>query len=410
MTSQNGATRPIPRIESLRLKNFKVFHDLHLEHLTPLTVFIGPNASGKSTILEALAFLADAFTDGLERAIDARHELSLLQSLRVGRLGRHSPVTIEITYQALTQASTMRYRVVLGAGSDSEDPRASVVHESLSWIQDERKFDVLKFEHGHGFTDGSDLMPEPSPRHIRHLSSPYLLGAPALADLGEHPAITELSRFITSWRFPHLQISNMTRSVIEAQSTSLADDGRNLPNVLYRIQRETPDTFTRINREITKHISNLEGFDVLNVENEVLLLSQNEHTFKHPIFSFLSSEGTLRLLAYLVLLEGGTDASVLGIEEPETAVHPAILHQLSERFMLAADQVQMFVTTHAPRFLDALPADTVYSLTRDDDGYARATRAIDVPGIPEYLEAGGMLGDAWEQRMLEPPSRGGHVS
>ncbi len=46
----------IPRIEYLRVQNYRALHSLELKKITPLTVFLGPNGSGKSTIFDVFAF------------------------------------------------------------------------------------------------------------------------------------------------------------------------------------------------------------------------------------------------------------------------------------------------------------------------------------------------------------------
>ncbi len=61
------AGHSVPRIEYLRVKNYRALHDLELKDITPLTVFLGPNGSGKSTIFDVFAFLSECFQFGLRR-------------------------------------------------------------------------------------------------------------------------------------------------------------------------------------------------------------------------------------------------------------------------------------------------------------------------------------------------------
>jgi len=65
----------IPRIEYLRVQNYRALHDLEFKNITPLTVFLGPNGSGKSTIFDVFAFLSECFTVGLRKAWDKRGRL-----------------------------------------------------------------------------------------------------------------------------------------------------------------------------------------------------------------------------------------------------------------------------------------------------------------------------------------------
>ncbi|HWG74139.1 MAG TPA: AAA family ATPase [Acidimicrobiales bacterium] len=69
-----------PRIESLRVRNYRVLHDLELKKLTPLSVLLGPNGSGKSTLFDVFAFLSECFTVGLRRAWDRRNRFKEMRS------------------------------------------------------------------------------------------------------------------------------------------------------------------------------------------------------------------------------------------------------------------------------------------------------------------------------------------
>ncbi len=61
-----------PRIESLKVRNFRALQEVEFNNLTPLTVLLGPNGSGKSTLFDVFAFLAECFDAGLRRAWDRR--------------------------------------------------------------------------------------------------------------------------------------------------------------------------------------------------------------------------------------------------------------------------------------------------------------------------------------------------
>lgn len=111
----------------------------------------------------------------------------------------------------------------------------------------------------------------------------------------------------------------------------------------------------------------------------------------------------MKLLAYLLVLHDPDPPPFVGIEEPENFVHPGLLRTLAEGCLGASERSQLLVTTHAPQFLDALNAKQVRVVRRGQDGFSAIRRAADYPGVKEYLYAGGLMGDAWEQRMLEWP-------
>ena len=71
--NQTPVQRPAPpRIESMKVQNFRALRDVEFKALTPMTVLLGPNGSGKSTVFDVFAFLAECFETGLRRAWDRR--------------------------------------------------------------------------------------------------------------------------------------------------------------------------------------------------------------------------------------------------------------------------------------------------------------------------------------------------
>src|SRR6185436_5508348 len=100
-------------------------------------------------------------------------------------------------------------------------------------------------------------------------------------------------------------------------------------------------------------------------------------------------------LAYLVVLLDPEPPPFIGIEEPENYLHPRLLPELGEECRRATERSQLLVTTHSPFFLDAVRADEVRVLHRDEQGFTRVTRASDIRGIPELLANGASLGKLW---------------
>jgi len=102
-------TGPVPRpglarIESLRVRNYRVLRDLTLNEITPLTVFAGPNGSGKSTLFDVFAFLAECFDEGLRRAWDRRGRGREIRSR-----GSEGPVEFEVKYRESELATPITY-------------------------------------------------------------------------------------------------------------------------------------------------------------------------------------------------------------------------------------------------------------------------------------------------------------
>ena len=126
-----------------------------------------------------------------------------------------------------------------------------------------------------------------------------------------------------------------------------------------------------------------------------LLLQIKDAPFDRPVLSRFASDGTLKMLAYLVVLLDPEPAQFIGIEEPENFLHPRLLPELAEECRAAADHSQLLVTTHSPFFLNAIQPAETRVLYRDEQGYTQAVRASDIEGIPEFMAAGASMGHLW---------------
>ena len=126
-----------------------------------------------------------------------------------------------------------------------------------------------------------------------------------------------------------------------------------------------------------------------------LLLQIKDAPFAQPILSRFASDGTLKMLAYLVVLHDPDPPQFVGVEEPENFLHPRLLQELAEECRAASARSQLLVTTHSPFFLNGLRPSEVRVLYRDEQGYTQTVRASDIEGISEFIEAGASLGHLW---------------
>jgi predicted ATPase len=126
-----------------------------------------------------------------------------------------------------------------------------------------------------------------------------------------------------------------------------------------------------------------------------LLLQIKDAPFDNPVLARFASDGTLKMLAYLMLLNDPNPPSFIGIEEPENFLHPRLLPELAEECRAASEHGQLLVTTHSPFFVNALRPEEVRVLYRDEQGYTQAIRALDIQGVKEFMDAGASLGHLW---------------
>ena len=117
------------------------------------------------------------------------------------------------------------------------------------------------------------------------------------------------------------------------------------------------------------------------------------------------SDGTLKLFAYLLLLEDPDPPPFICIEEPENGLYHKLLAVLAHEFRQHArgrkSDPQIVVTTHQPYFVDALAPKEVWILEKKADGFSMVTRASDLELVDNLVDEGLPLGSLWYSDYLD---------
>lgn len=392
MTVSQGRSHALARIEYLKVQNFRALHEVELKGLTPLTVLLGPNGSGKSTVFDVFAFLAECFELGLRRAWDRRGRAKELKTR-----GSDGPVTIEIKYRERGYP-LITYHLAI----DERPGGPVVVEEWLRWKRGRhgQPFRFLDYREGHGRAVSGDLPDEQDHRVEVPLKSPDLLAVNALGQFADHPRVAALREFITGWHVSYLSAES-TRGQPEAgPQERLTKTGDNLANVIQYLGEQHSDRLEAIFDVLRRRVPRIERVLADTMPDGRLLLQIKDAPFSHPVLARFASDGTLKMLAYLVLLFDSEPPPFIGIEEPENFLHPRLLPELAEECRAASARTQLLVTTHSPFFLNALRPEEVRVLWRDELGYTQAQRAADLSGVPEFVEQGALLGHLWMEGQL----------
>jgi predicted ATPase len=299
-----------PRIEYLRVKNYRALRDLELKNLKPLTVFLGPNGSGKSTIFDVFAFLSESFKEGLREAWNKRLRFKELLTR-----GSEGPIEIEIKYREKPKTPLITYHL-----SILENNKGPYVEEEwLRWKRGEygAPFRFLDFQRGVGKVISGNVPDFKDKRISEELTSPEMLAVNTLGQFTKHPRVSALRHFITDWHLSYLS-ADSSRGVPEAgPQERLSATGNNLPNVVQYLKEQHQDRLEKIFQTLSKRVPKLEKVDYTLLEDGKLLLKFKDAPFEKPILSKFASDGTLKLLAYLTLLYDPQPPQLIGIEEPE---------------------------------------------------------------------------------------------
>lgn len=384
----------IPRIESIRIRNYRALKDIELSNLTPLTVFLGPNGSGKSTLFDVFAFLSECFTVGLRRAWDKRNRFRELRSR-----GADGPIEFELKYREQSELPIITYSLAI-----DEDGRGPVVsRETLRWRRGTRgqPFYFLDFTNGRGRVFAGETPDQDAERIEEVLAHPDALAVNTFGQLARHPRVIALREFITGWYVSYLSADN-TRGIPEAgPQERLSASGDNLPNVIQYLREQHPGRLERILQRLRERVPRLEKIEAEIMPDGRLLLQIKDAPFDRPIMAKFASDGTLKMLAYLTVLYDPDPPSLIGIEEPENQLHPRLLRGLAEECRSAAGRSQLMVTTHSPFFVNGLKPDELWVLFRDEAGYTQARRASAMPRIQDFVNQGALLGDLWMEGHFE---------
>jgi predicted ATPase len=373
-------------IELMTIRNYRVLKRITFNKLTPLTVLFGPNGSGKSTVFDVFAFLHEAFSTNLRRAWDSRNRMREIRSR-----GADGPVVFELTYRETPTSRLVTYHLAI----DEENGAPVVIEERLRWTTpgEGRPRDILAFSRGEG--DAYDeLVGE---RTTERLDSADLLAVSSLGQLSRYPQVAALRRFITGWYLSYLDIADARTQSTAGPQDKLSVTGDNLANVIQYLGERHPKRLEEILKVLGERVPMLERVEPEQMRDGRLLLRLKDRTFDTPVMAKFISDGTLKLLAYLIVMYDPEPAPIIAIEEPENQLHPRLLYPLAEEARAAAQRSQLLVTTHSPHFVDALRPDELWALYRDQDGFARTVRASELPKLRAMVDAGGLLGSLWTE-------------
>lgn len=418
------------KIEGFRIKNFKALHDVtmgrlwntqNVAALTPMSAVIGKNGAGKSSIFDAFGFLSDCLQHGVEEACDLNGRGGFD---RIRSLGNHEPMEFEIYYKESTKDRPITYELSIDIDANNRPfvskERLRQRRKGQSWG---RPFSFLILESGKGIvwkgeaqgaeeTDDSDLnslienmlREESNETEPVELDDYRKLGIATLGALKQHPRISAFRRFIESWYLSYFA-PNAARSLpLAGPQKHLSATGDNIGNVVQFMEREHPKKFQSILNRIAEKIPGIDQISTQKTPDGRLLLCFNDRGFEDPFYSQQMSDGTLKVFAYLLLLEDPDPSPFLCIEEPENGLYHKLLETLAIEFRAHATGKkggsQIFVTTHQPYFVDALKPDEVWILEKQDDGYSSIRRASDDPLVCNMVAEGLPLGGLWYSEYL----------
>lgn len=386
------------KIEGFRIKNFRALRDVTLGKLwdlqkaaplTPMTAVIGKNGVGKSTLFDAFGFLADCLKVGVEEACDLRGRGGFERLRSQGATGpmefvvyykedlKDRPITFELTIdldqdgRPFVLKERLRQRRL---GQRHGWPFSFLILNNGKGIVWKGEVEGRQLEEDDGLFDFDSLIAqlaidrpeESSETELVELSDNRKLGIATLGSLKQHPRISAFRQFIEGWYLSYFTPDAARGLPLAGPQRHLNLHGDNLGNVVQFMEREHKERFKKILGRIAERIPGIDRIDTEKTPDGRLLLRFNDRGFSDPFYAQQISDGTLKVFAYLLLLEDPAPPPFLCIEEPENGLYHKLLENLAREFREHATGrkggSQVFITTHQPYFVDALDPNEVWVL------------------------------------------------
>ena len=323
-------------ITSVDLTNFRGIASCRVK-LGSLNILVGRNGAGKSSFLDALAFLRDSLRDSLDHSVRNRGGITEVRR----RSGGHpTHFGIEVRFR-LPSGSNGKYGFRIGA---VQGGRYAVQREECS-IEGPRRYFVVEDGRVRGTPQ---VLPPRSPDRL------YLVAAAGL------PEFEEVYDGFSQMGFYNLNPAVIAEPQPPQPADLLDDDGSNTAAVLAELATHAPERKARIERFLQAVVPGVVGVNRVGIgRQETLEFRQRVKGANDPwrFPAHTMSDGTLRALGLLVaLFQRGSEPwewlPLIGIEEPELALHPAATEVLLDALREASRHTQVLVTSHSPDLLD----------------------------------------------------------
>jgi len=347
---------PVPRpafLTRVVLRNYKSIGNCDVR-LGPLTYLVGANGSGKSNFLDALHLVRDALVGSLDNAILERGGINEVRRKSSGH-PNHFGIRLEFQLSAERKGY---YAFNIGALANGG---YEVQTEACLIFGGDRPTHRFSIERGVPRLSTEAPFPQVTPDRL------------ALVHASGLPAFREVFDHLTAMGFYNLNPKLMRDLQKPQDGRLLKPAGENIASVVGHLERTAPESMELIQEYLRTVVPMTHGVEREPMgPMETLRFKQEMAGAKHPwkFFATNMSDGTLRALGVLTaLFQGNRDyaPTVVGIEEPETALHPAASGALREALVRASSQTQVIVTSHSPELLNdpGIPAEDLLAVVNE---------------------------------------------
>nr|VFJ86338.1 MAG: Predicted ATPase [Candidatus Kentron sp. LFY] len=262
----------------------------------------------------------------------------------------------------------------------------------------------LDFEHGEGFAitneEDFDKEDEDLNREFQELDSPDILAIKGIGQFNRFKAANAFRKLLENWHVSDFHIDAARGDKDAGYAEHLSASGDNLVLVAQFLYEEHRETFERVLERMKQRVPGVEEIKAEQMINGRLVLRFRDGSFKEPFIDRYVSDGTIKMFAYLLLLNDPAPHPLLCVEEPENQLYPILMPELAEEFLEYSDRGgQVFVSTHSPDFLNEIPLESIYWLEKVN-GVTQVHRASEDQQLVDLIEEGDKPGYLWKQRLF----------
>jgi predicted ATPase len=353
------------RFSNLSIRGFRRLYDVQLE-LRPLSVMIGANGTGKTSVLEVLSLLASSAQGKLSESIT---DLSGLQSVLTYDRAKSLQLGISMT---VPQYEPLDYRLCL-----KPQGVAYVIEEEF--LTQKRQLQLPPFKHID--SRGPDVKYFEADK--KKLVQPNWEHKPLETSLSQVPKMfrepEDFRNRLASSTFYHVLNVDPRSPVRLPQpmrpATLPGRNGEELVSCLFYLRETERDRFEAVEDSLRAAFPRFQRLDFPPVAAGTLALAWREDGFSQPLYLHQLSEGTLRFLWLATLLQSPGLTALTLLDEPEVSLHPDLLNLLADLLREASSRTQLVVATHSDRLIRFLQPKEVLLLDSNDDGMSTLTWA-----------------------------------
>ena len=390
------------RIERIDIKNYRLFRKMTISDLPQLVVLVGANGSGKSTLFDVFSFLKDALVQNVAAAVARRGGFRELVSRDA-----QGPIKLTIRFR---ESGGRLATYLLHVGVD-DDNRTVVEREVLRYRRGQhgQPWHFVDFRNG----TGSAITNESAygqagveqDREEYKLGSPDVLAIKGLGQFKKFRVVAEFRSLIENWHVSDFHISEARPSSETGFAEHLSTRGDNVAQVAQYLYERHPERFKKVLEAMRERVPGITNVEAKPTEDGRLVLRFHDGSFVDPFVARYVSDGTIKMFAYLVLLNDPKPHPLLAIEGPENQLFPDLLQELSEELRDYAQRGgQVFVSTHSPEFLNGMDLKEIFWLVKKD-GFSTARRASEDELIGRLVDEGALPGALWRQGFFQRDGR-----